>query len=122
MSRTIFIVEDDGATLALWRKHLEFQGFNVECANCVEEAQNLLDIKYPSLIILDINLATPTTGWEWLVQLRAESQTRELPILVVSTLDEPHRATDLGATAFLRKPCSPIALIEQISQVLGSAA
>ncbi|MGM3307739.1 response regulator [Anabaena sp. WFMT] len=60
---------------------------------------------HPVLIILDILLPN-LSGWEVLQQLRANPQTQNIPILVISVVDERSHAMSLGATEYLVKPIS----------------
>ena len=121
MPHSILIVEDDRATSRLWTKHLEFNGWTVESVPTVEEAEFYLAQQLPNLVILDINLPGALSGWDLLARLRSTQDTNTLPVLVASTLDEPHRAAELGATGFLRKPCSPAVFMDHIQQALECA-
>ena|SRR5579859_833162 len=119
MDKSVLIVEDDPATRALWTKHLEYAGWIVQSVDSVEEAEAILVAQLPSILILDVMLASEANGWDLLARLRSSSYAQELPVFVVSTLDEPHRARDAGATGYLVKPCSPALLVSRISQVVG---
>ncbi|GAB1544630.1 hypothetical protein NUACC21_73060 [Scytonema sp. NUACC21] len=57
----------------------------------------------PSLIILDL-LLPKLSGWEVLKQLKAHPQTLNIPILVISVVDERSQALFFGATEYLVKP------------------
>lgn len=118
MANTVLIVEDDVPTCMLWSKYLSFYGWTVQSVASAEEAEAILAKQLPSVVILDINLASEINGWELLAKWRASTQTERLPVFIVSTLDEPRRAIQAGATGFLLKPCSPQVLISQITQDL----
>ena len=53
----------------------------------------MLDIRLPGL-----------DGWEVLRQIRADQATRELPVIIVSILDEKARGLADGADGYLIKP------------------
>jgi CheY-like chemotaxis protein len=62
----------------------------------------------PRLLIIDLSLPG-ASGFEIIQQVRANSQTRYMPMVVYSTSDNPkdiRRAYDLGANAYLIKPGS----------------
>ncbi len=120
MDKSVLIVEDDPATCALWTKHLEYAGWVVQTVESVEEAEEILRVQLPSVLILDVMLASEMSGWDLLARLRSSSYAQELPVFVVSTLDEPHRAREAGATGYLVKPCSPALLVSRISQAVGA--
>ncbi|MBE9180412.1 PAS domain S-box protein [Oculatella sp. LEGE 06141] len=65
----------------------------------IEEALRL----QPGLIILDILLPNQS-GWETLRQLKAHPQTKDIPVLVVSVVDERSQGLELGAAEYLVKP------------------
>lgn len=118
MDKSVLIVEDDPATCNLWSKHLEFAGWMVQTVESVEEAEALLVGQLPSVMILDVMLASEMSGWDLLAKLRASSHTQQLPVFVVTTLDEPQKAREAGATGYLVKPCSPALLVERLSQAV----
>ncbi len=119
MSLTVLVIEDDPANSALWARHLSFNGWDVLTVASAEEAEALVADQLPSIVILDIELTTETTGWDLLSRWRSSSRTHDLPIFVVSAIDEPRRAREAGATDVLVKPCSPQVLIDRISAVMG---
>ncbi len=59
----------------------------------------------PDIIILDI-LLPDVSGWEVLQSLKADQRTRDIPVLVISVVDDRSRALTLGAGAALVKPIS----------------
>jgi len=65
----------------------------------IEEALRI----QPALIILDIQLPK-LSGWEVLTQLKAHPQTKNIPVLIVSVVDERSKGICLGAAEYLIKP------------------
>ena len=122
MDRSVLIVEDDPATCVLWTKHLQHAGWQVQIVEDAEQAEAILRQQLPSVVILDVMLASQTSGWDLLAKLRSAPATQHLPVFVVSTLDEPHRAREAGATGYLVKPCSPALLVSRINQAVGAEA
>ncbi len=60
----------------------------------------------PDLVLLDLNLVR-VGGFEVLRGVRADARTKHLPIVVMSSSNEPHDimlSYDLGANSFIRKP------------------
>ena len=70
--------------------------------------------------MLDIFLPTES-GWEVLEQLKTNEQTREIPVVIVSVLDEPQRALKAGAGAFVVKPAQRERLYVAIAEALAAA-
>ena len=67
------------------------------------------------LIVLDI-MMPEQDGWEVLQRLRATPETRDLPILVCSVLNEPEIAQALGASDYLIKPVTQDALLTKVER------
>ena len=57
----------------------------------------------PYLVILDLLLPSQS-GWDVLTQLKIHPQTRNIPVLIVSVVDERSRALAMGASEYLVKP------------------
>ena len=71
----------------------------------------------PDLILLDI-LLPGTSGWDMLAQLKADARTRDVPVIIVSAIDERAKALALGAIDCQVKPVSR----QQLQQALARAA
>ncbi|BAT55932.1 two-component hybrid sensor and regulator [Nostoc sp. NIES-3756] len=65
----------------------------------VEEALRL----QPALIILDLQLPN-LSGWDVLTQLKLNSHTQDIPVIITSVVDEPIKGLAQGAFAYLVKP------------------
>ena len=71
----------------------------------------------PDLITLDL-LLPGRTGWQILRDLKQMPETRDIPVLVISVLDEDKAALTLGAAAYLRKPLKKEALLRAVRENL----
>jgi CheY-like chemotaxis protein len=54
-------------------------------------------------------------GWEMLKELHAREDTREIPVIICSVLNEPELALTLGARNYLPKPVTQQALLQVLS-------
>ena len=111
---TLVMVEDDEGHARLIKKNLErtFIGNRVVHLNDGEEA---LDYFFPeqgsiknekTLVLLDLNLPK-VDGYEVLKRMKEESQTRSIPIIVMTTTDNPKevdRCYALGCNMYITKP------------------
>jgi CheY-like chemotaxis protein len=70
----------------------------------------------PKAIILDILMGNQDT-WTWLARLKSEASTRQIPLLVVSQVDDPQKGLALGADAYGIKPIERHWLLEQLVRV-----
>ncbi len=78
------------------------------------------DSPLPELILLDLNMPRKD-GREALQEIRADSQFRHLPVVVLTTSDDDddiYRSYNLGANSYIRKPVTFEGLIE-LMQKLG---
>ncbi|MCD4655976.1 MAG: response regulator [Planctomycetes bacterium] len=71
----------------------------------------------PDIIILDVILPD-ITGWQVLAELKSKSATKNIPIIVISIVDEASKGFELGAACYLMKPVSEHQLMLAIKQEL----
>jgi PAS domain S-box-containing protein len=115
------VVEDSATAAGQLARYLRELGAEVEVsAQGTATAARAIALQ-PNVIILDI-LLPGQSGWDVLQALKAEPRTRAIPVIVVSVVDEPARARELGAAAFLLKPISRTAFMEALLQVVQSPA
>lgn len=72
----------------------------------------------PDVIFLDLLLPN-ISGWEVLAKLKANPNTKHIPVLIVSVIDERSRALSLGAAEYLTKPISRQQLQSTLSRILS---
>lgn len=111
----ILIVDDDAAFRELYRSALRFEGFQVLTASDGVEALRLIEGCTPALVILDINMPC-LDGWSVLQELRAHSETKAVPVIVVTGADVS-RAAERVVTV-LRKPVTPEEIMPVIERQL----
>jgi len=123
MSRTprILVIDDDRLLCELVRTTFELEGFQVDTAYDVIEAERVLVESRSDAILLDIGLPG-IDGIFYLERLRETPHTSRIPIVAISGSDEAGRsAKAVGAQAFLRKPFSPLELIALVTPLIESA-
>ena len=123
MGRTprILAIDDDRLLCELVRTTFELEGFQVDTAYDVIEAERVLVGSRPDAILLDIGLPG-IDGIFYLERLRETPHTSRIPIVAISGSDEAGRsARAVGAQAFLRKPFSPLELIALVTPLIETA-
>lgn len=107
--RKILVVDDESSMRFLIRMIFEAEGFEVVEAHTGAAAlERLKEDPSPDLVVTDLMM--PVMGGRELVErLRADPETAELPILVVSA---NANAVVAGADAVMRKPFDPDALLD----------
>lgn len=116
----ILVVDDEEDILELVRYHLDREGYLVTCAATGEEA--LKKARSTSLDLLVLDLMLPgMDGLEVARRLKGESNTRDLPIVMLTAKGEESDVVtglELGADDYVTKPFSPRVLIARIKAVL----
>ena len=115
------VIDDDRLLCELIRTTFELEGYDVDAAYDVIEAERVLVESRPDAILLDIGLPG-IDGIFYLERLRETPQTSKIPIVAISGSDEAGAARAVGAEAFLRKPFSPLELIALVTPWSGSSA
>lgn len=103
--KKIVLVEDEVNLRTIMRDVLESKGFNVVTTSNGEEAVVRIKKELPALVLLDIILPKKN-GFEVLEELKSDSNTKDIPVMLLTNLSQPHdiqKALDLGATTYLVK-------------------
>jgi len=112
----VLVIEDDPESVLIYRKFLQDTGFQVMDASTIAEAQQVLSQVRPALIILDILFHGKPDGWEFLAELTSNEATKDIPVLVVTVLEERQRAMILGAHDFYVKPIDRADLLKKLNK------
>src|SRR5512139_1922151 len=102
------------------KRSLEQQGHLVELAENGRQALETLDAGSFDLVLLDI-LMPEMDGYEVLARLKSDPARRDLPVIVISALDEMQsviRCIGMGAEDYLPKPFDPLLLRARIGASL----
>lgn len=113
----LLVVEDNRESLFIYEKYLKGTGYQVLPARTLREAREWLHTIRPVAIVLDILLETQN-AWGFLSELREQEYYREIPILVVTMVENEARAMALGADAFHVKPIDRMWLLETLERLI----
>jgi signal transduction histidine kinase/CheY-like chemotaxis protein len=99
----ILVIDDDVTVQDLLRRSLNRDGFRVETA--ADGATGLARARElrPAMITLDV-MMPGMDGWEVLAALKEDPETADIPVIVVSIVDERGLGFSLGAADYLTKP------------------
>jgi signal transduction histidine kinase/CheY-like chemotaxis protein len=117
----LLVVEDGAEDQLVVAKQLRHTGFQAIPARTLSQATAVLARVRPRAILLDI-LLRGQHAWQFLSTLKAEPSTREIPVLVLTSLDERGKALALGADAYARKPVSRRWLLAELRRLTGHQA
>lgn len=110
----LLVVDDNERFVDLFRRYLAGHNWQVVGAGDVAEARKIIAETCPTVITLDVMMPRED-GWEFLLALKSDDRTREIPIVVCSVLEEPQVALTLGAETCLTKPVTQQALLRAIA-------
>jgi CheY-like chemotaxis protein/two-component sensor histidine kinase len=111
----ILVVEDNPEATEILSRHLDTGGFRMRTARTGSEALKMARELKPVAITLDI-LLPEIDGWEVLTRLKDDEQTRDIPVVVVSVVDNPALGRALGALDYFVKPVDGKALLSRLAQ------
>ena len=120
MPASILIVEDEPAILELVAINLEHAGYDTLRAKSAEDAADMLTRVLPDLVLLDWMLPGQS-GLSLARRLRADSRTRELPIIFLTARAEELdkvAGLEVGADDYITKPFSTKELVARIRALL----
>lgn len=117
MTKKVIIAEDDKFLANAYRLKLEKEGFEIEIvANGQELLAKIPEFK-PGIILLDLLMPT-MDGFEALEALKADKNTKNIPVLIMSNLGQQSdidKGKELGADDYIIK--SNISLKEVIERI-----
>ena len=120
IAHNILVVDDEEDLLELVRYALTKEGHAVTCVASGEEAIQLIRQQPPALIVLDLMLPG-IDGLEVCRRLRADSQTRDIPIIMLTAKSEERDVVtglERGADDYITKPFSPRVLVARVKSLL----
>jgi PAS domain S-box-containing protein len=100
---TILVIDDDPAVQDLLLRHLTREGFEVRVATTGDAGLHLAQTLRPDVITLDVLLPN-MNGWEVLTALKADPELADIPVIVMSMVDDRNQGFTLGAADYLTKP------------------
>ncbi|HLY12152.1 MAG TPA: ATP-binding protein, partial [Planctomycetota bacterium] len=113
----VLIVEDNRETLFVYEKYLRGTGFQPIPARTQSDARRALELFRPVAILLDILLEFENT-WTLLSRIKADPSTRDIPVIVLTTVDNEAKARSLGADHFSVKPIDRDWLIARLEETV----
>jgi adenylate cyclase len=116
----ILVVDDNEGNREMLARRLARQSYDVRTAPGGREALESLREDLADLVLLDV-LMPGMDGYETLTRLKAAETLRDIPVLMISALDEMQsvvRCIQLGAEDYLPKPFDPVLLQARIGACL----
>jgi signal transduction histidine kinase/CheY-like chemotaxis protein len=116
----VLVIDDDATARELIAHNLQVAGFSAVTASGGLEGLKLAKELRPVAITLDV-MMPDLDGWSVLAALRQDTELAEIPVIMVTILDEQRRATSLGAAGYLTKPIDQHTLQRMMGRFRTSA-
>jgi PAS domain S-box-containing protein len=120
VGKTILVVDDEDHVRRFLSHEFTKRGYRVFEATNGQEAITLARKQLPDLITLDI-LMPEIDGYDVTAVLKNDAETKDIPILIISVIEDKEKAFHLGANDYLTKPFKIGMVIEKISKLLRQA-
>ncbi len=123
MNVDVLIAEDEPGILESLEFILKRAGFSVSSVTDGEAALETIKVLKPKMMVLDVMLPK-LSGFEVLKRLRANEQSRNLPVLILTAKgqrQDKKQAEEFGANAFITKPYANDDVVDGVRQLLNLA-
>jgi len=111
---TVLVIDDQADVRDIVKRQLSPIGFDVVTASSGQEALSLAHEIDPVVITLDV-MMPEMDGWSVLRALKADPKLREIPVVMLTMLEDRSKAYSLGAADYLVKPIDR----DQLRQVIS---
>jgi len=115
----ILVIEDDRASALLLQSHLTSAGYDVVLCDQPARALQMAAELQPSAVTMDI-IMKPVNGWELLSAFKTDPRTAQIPVVLVSIIDQPATGTSLGADEYIVKPVQKLTLLAAVERCLNN--
>ena len=99
----VLVIDDDPTVHDLMNKSLTREGFHVLSAHDGGEGLRLAKVHKPQVITLDV-MMPGVDGWAVLSSLKSDPELANIPVIMVTIIDEKNLGYSLGASEYLTKP------------------
>ncbi len=114
---TILVVDDDDSIRSLLQQELSDAGYTIQEAKDGKMALDSIRKSRPDLIILDV-MMPEINGFDVAAILKNDPQTMDIPIIVLSIVQDKARGFRIGVDRYLTKPIDTAKLFEEVGTLL----
>jgi signal transduction histidine kinase/DNA-binding response OmpR family regulator len=111
---TVLVIDDDPVIHDLLKRYLGKEGFRVITAPSGRDGIRIAKQLKPDVITLDV-MMPEMDGWSVLSALKSDPAISEIPVVMLSMIDDKNLGFSLGASDYLTKPVNR----DQLSKILG---
>jgi signal transduction histidine kinase/CheY-like chemotaxis protein len=117
----LLVVDDDESSRDLLRRMLEKEGFDVLLAGNGPEALRTAREHHPDLITLDVMMPS-MDGWAVLSALKEDAATADIPVVMLTMVEDRPMGYALGASEYLTKPVDKTRVLEAVARCVTGKA
>ncbi len=114
--RVILAIDDDEQVISLYERYLEPQGFHLVALTDPSKARERVRQLKPYAVTLDI-MMPGYDGWQVINDLKSDPETRDVPVIICSILEQEEKGFNLGAADYLVKPIIEDDLINALNRL-----
>ncbi|MBW4513496.1 MAG: response regulator [Scytonematopsis contorta HA4267-MV1] len=122
ITKSILIIDDEDDIREVAQLTLEaIRGWQVLIAESGEEGLVIAQVEKPNAILLDV-MMPDMDGVTTFKKLKANNLTCEIPVIFLTAKVQPaekRRFLELGVKGVIAKPFDPMALSDQVTEILG---
>lgn len=116
--KTILVVDDDVNIRELLRQQLETEGYQVREAKDGMDAIHQIKTARPDLIVLDV-MMPQINGFDVAAVLKNDPHTADIPIIILSIVENKERGYHIGIDRYLTKPINTEKLLTEVGSLLS---
>lgn len=114
----ILIIEDEEYEQLVYERYLLGSEFRPIPVKSLREAEDTWPLVKPVAVLLDIRLKGEDS-WRWLTDLKSDDTKKNIPVIIVTSVDDKRKGIALGADAYYVKPLLKSDLITSLKKVLN---
>lgn len=120
-NRVILAIDDDPQIITLYERYLEPKGYQVIGLSDPSKARERVKQIKPFAITLDI-MMPGYDGWQVLTDLKSSPETRDIPVVVCSIVEDEEKGFSLGAADYLVKPVLEDDMLAALDRLNGDGS
>ncbi|QTA86632.1 response regulator [Desulfonema magnum] len=117
---TILVIDDDPSVCDMMYRFLSKEGFRVETSSGGEEGLQLARELHPDAITLDVMMPS-MDGWTVLTRLKADPELADIPVIMLTIIDDKNMGYALGASDYMAKPVDRDRLVSILRKYRSTA-
>jgi PAS domain S-box-containing protein len=120
-NKTVLVVDNEALIRQLLRQELESRGYQVREAKDGLEAIALVKQERPDLITLDV-MMPEMNGFDVAAVLKNDPSTMDIPIIILSIIEDHERGYRLGIDKYITKPFESEQLLQEIDSLIAQGS